>query len=181
MDEFDSLVDDHLDPGSRQALENAHINPSMFSHLRKMFYVVRDPKLLKLGKNAFAVLSNLSATPQDVDQLLQGNFGMNDTEVANLQATAIPHEILSALRARRRSGMHMDIELGFSPTAVAQMRNPSQSQEKAEWDAKVRELMPDFSHQHHETMSSTSLRRLGVTSLTIGVTSVTVSAIIEAA
>merc|ERR1712146_67341 len=68
---------------------------------------------------------------------------------------------------------------GFSPTAVAQMRNPSQSQEKAEWDAKVRELMQDFSHQHHLTKSSTSLRRLGTTALTVGITTVGVVALVE--
>lgn len=176
MDDFGSLVDDHLDENSRHALESARIDPAMFTHLRKMFYTIRDPRVLELGRHAFMVLSNASATPQDVQRLLKGNLGMNDTEVANLQADAVPHEILAALRARRGN-----IELGFSPAAVDHLRRPGQSREHAEWALRVRDLMPDFEARKGLQGASPSLRRLESTaaSLTVGIVTVGVDALVE--
>merc|ERR1719169_51959 len=81
MDEFGSFVDEHLDPKSSLALQTANIGPEFFTSMRKLFFAIRDPRLVKLGRHAFRIVSNVSATPHDVHQLLKGNIGMNDTEV----------------------------------------------------------------------------------------------------
>merc|ERR1719446_1920452 len=91
IDEFGDLVDDHLDSRSREALEGAQIDDRTFAELRKMFYAIRDPRLTQLGRHVLSVLSNVSATPRDVQGLLKGHLGLNDTEIAKLQEEAVPH------------------------------------------------------------------------------------------
>merc|ERR1719261_2272931 len=50
MDDFAGLVDDHLDENAREALQAAHLDDDIFTHLRKIFYVLRDPRLVQLGR-----------------------------------------------------------------------------------------------------------------------------------
>lgn len=171
MDEFGSLVDDHLDSRSRAALQHAidsaHIDPAMFSNFRKMFYGLRDPALVGLGRRVFGVLGNLSATPLEVQRVLKGNLGMNDTEVRTLKAM-VPEEFFNGLRDR---GGLQDISLGFSPAAIDHIRHPRNSAAKADWDNRMRKLMGGT--------QQAALRRLSAASITIGVVAVNVVALIE--
>lgn len=153
MDDLGAFIDDNLEDNERLALRRARIDPGMWDDMNKVFDAIHHPEVMELGRRAFLVASNVTATPSDMQQLLHEM--KNDAAVTALRSRVIPHRFRARLKALGK--MKKAVDLGFSPEALQEMRQQDRTQPRFDLTKVSQELVPT----DHVAGVQRSLRRLG--------------------